>query len=71
MSKEPDTAPVSASMFKYEVQTAAGDLQTIADIMVSIGHAPDIQILHGWLQFFGRAIEAIADHLLEQAGRFE
>ena len=71
MSKEPDTAPVSASMFKYEVETAAGDLQTVSNILISIGHASDIEILPGWLQFFGRAIEAIADHLLEQAGRFE
>ena len=56
MSKEPDSGPISASTFKCEVQTAAGDLQTVADILVQIGHAPDIQILHGWLQFFGRAI---------------
>ena len=70
MSEKTDT-PISADTFKHEVQTAAGDLQTVSDILISIGHAPDIQILHGWLQFFGRAIEAIADHLLEQAGRFK
>jgi hypothetical protein len=68
VSKEPEGWPISAASFKAEVEMAAGDLQTVSDILISIGHA-DLEVLSGWLKFFGRSVGTIADHLLEQAGR--
>ena len=68
MSKEPDTGPISADTFKHEVRGAAGDLQTVSDILVSLSH-PDIELQHGWMAFFGRAIEGIAEQLEELSKR--
>ena len=69
MSKEQSTAPTSAGSFKYEVEEAAGDLQTISAILIAIGHETNIEVHHGWLSFFGRSVEAVAEHLLEEAER--
>ena len=69
MSPAPETSKLSAETVLSEVQMAAGDLQTISDILISIGHDPNIEILHGWMSFFGRSVGEVADRILNVTGR--
>ena len=68
MTRERETGPLSAAAFRCEVQILAGDLQTVSNILIQISHA-DIELQHGWMSFFGRAIEGIAEQLEELSRR--
>jgi hypothetical protein len=59
---------LSAETLKFEIGETVGDIETIAEIMIAIGHH-EVQTDPSWWQFFAHHLERLTERLTEATRR--
>jgi hypothetical protein len=59
---------LSAETLKFEIGETVGDIETIAEIMIAIGHH-EVQTDPCWWRFFARQLEHLTERLTEASRR--